>query len=276
MTWATFTITRIEHYERELTVADHLDDVEPSTNQPRRMARRDLLKKGALGAGVAGVVWTSPEIVGLATRPAYAAASSAPAGGNGPPTNNVSNVACSGDVTFNITIPCPPDGHGSKDITIPGGNCPIQVITVDSHWAVGTPTDTSAGRPNRFNDVHAQDKAPWLTYHEFGSHDMSADRPPYLITSVKRANANCSFTSANVSGTNTYLFNPTKTPDPGGTNADSGVVVPPGSYAHKFTPGAVSVSDFSVGWASDPNERADLGAPACGDATAATLKMTCI
>jgi hypothetical protein len=194
-------------------------------------------------------------------------------------------VACSGDSTFNIKLPCPPDGHFSEDLVI-GGNCPTQVITVDSHWAVGAPADTTASRPNRFNDVHAQDKGPWKTF-EAGGSSYDSNSPPYLITSVKRANANCSFTSANVSGVESpdltgefpgpYLFNPTKAPDPGGTNTNSGTVIPPGSYAHKFAPGAISVADFSVGWASDPNERADLGGAFCSNTdTSATLKMHCV
>jgi hypothetical protein len=246
-------------------VADNLDDVEPSTTEPRRMARRDLLKKGAMGAGVAGVVWTSPEILGLVTRPAYAAASSAPSSDSGPPSN-VSNVACTGDIGFNIKIPCPPDGHFTKDVVIAGGNCPTQVITVDSHWAVGQPHDATASRPNAFNDIHAQDKGPWKIYEAGGSFYDSNTLPPYLITSIKRANANCSFDhfvagdagvpgSGAIVGGNDFFFNPVT--------------------KQKFSDAAVTAADISIGWASDPNERADLGQPLCSDATSAKLHMHC-
>ena len=39
--------------------------------------RRDLLKKTAVGAAAAGVVWSAPRVEGLSMRPSYAAASSA-------------------------------------------------------------------------------------------------------------------------------------------------------------------------------------------------------
>ncbi len=226
-------------------MTDEIDDVEGAASKSR-MGRRDVLKKGAVGAGVAGVVWAAPEIIGLSTSPAYAAASS----------HSVSNQPCSGDANFAIKIPCPPDGHLSKDLVIASGNCPPQVITVDSHWAVGTPKDATADRPNAFNDIHAQDKAPWKTYHAGGNSDLSNDRPPYLITSIKRANAHCSFTAATFNGTNTYLFNPVT--------------------KQKFNGAFATASDVSIGWASDPNERADLGQPFCGDGTSATVTMHCM
>lgn len=40
------------------------------------IGRRDAIKKAAIGATAAGVVWSAPRIEGLSLRPAYAAATS--------------------------------------------------------------------------------------------------------------------------------------------------------------------------------------------------------
>lgn len=231
-------------------MADELDGVDVTESKARRMDRRAVLKKGAVGAGMAGVIWAAPEIVGLATSPAYASASS---------SRTISNAPCTADLVFDLSIPCPPGGHGVKDFPATG-NCPDQKVTVDTHWAVGTPHDTTASRPNAFNDVHAQDKGPWKTFHAGGNSDISPNRPPYIIVGIKRANANCSFETVEADtsfhGTNDFFFNPVT--------------------KQKFSDASQTLADISIGWASDPNERADLGAPLCVSDTGAHLHMKCI
>jgi hypothetical protein len=138
----------------------------------------------------------------------------------------------------------------------PAGNCGLQVINVDSHWAVGTPKDTTADKPNAFTDITPQDKGPWKTYHSGGNSDLNANVPPYIVVGIHRANTNCSFDSVTFTGTNGEFFNPVT--------------------KQKFNGAALSGSDIAVGWASDPNERADLGGPTCSNTdTKAHLKMHC-
>ncbi|MGH9028067.1 MAG: twin-arginine translocation signal domain-containing protein [Acidimicrobiales bacterium] len=235
-------------------MAENLEGVEESTKEPFRLDRRDLLKKGAIGAAAVGVVWAAPEIIGLTTAPAYAQG-----------TSGLSTTPCSGDITFDLAIPCPPSGHGSANET-PSANCGVQGITVDSHWAIGQPHDTTADRPNAFNDVTPQDAAPWKHFHTGGSYDLSNDVPPYIVVGVHRntGNTHCKFTAADFTGTEpvdapsdyTNFFNP--------------------QTKQKFT-GAFQTSDVvSVGWAADPNERADLGAPYCSNTdTKASLHLHC-
>jgi hypothetical protein len=66
-----------------------------------RIGRRDALKKAAVGAGVAGIVWTAPRIADLSLAPDYAAASS---GG------------CSGVFTFNIALPGSTNDHSDLEV----------------------------------------------------------------------------------------------------------------------------------------------------------------
>ena len=47
-------------------------------NAQNATTRRDVLRKGAVAAGVAGVAWSAPRVEGLSLRPNYAAAQSAP------------------------------------------------------------------------------------------------------------------------------------------------------------------------------------------------------
>lgn len=77
--------------------SDSVDGGDPTTT-----ARRDLLKKIGIGAGVAGVVWTSPRIEGLSMRQDYAAAQTA---GDTPP----------------IDVPIPPF---DQNFPIDGGGTP--------------------------------------------------------------------------------------------------------------------------------------------------------
>jgi len=64
----------------------------------RQIGRRDLLKKGAMGAGVVGVVWAAPAIEGLTLSPAYGVAAS---GG------------CHGTFLFDVKLPRPSTQHAS-------------------------------------------------------------------------------------------------------------------------------------------------------------------
>jgi hypothetical protein len=82
-----------------------MDEVEAGTpnvadeqDGDSRIGRRDALKKAAVGAGVAGIVWSAPKIADLSLAPDFAAAAS---GG------------CSG--TFTIDVPLP----GDRDSTDP-------------------------------------------------------------------------------------------------------------------------------------------------------------
>jgi hypothetical protein len=47
---------------------------------PKVVSRRDALKKAAIGAGIAGAVWSAPRIEGLSLVPDYAAAGTIPPG----------------------------------------------------------------------------------------------------------------------------------------------------------------------------------------------------
>jgi len=69
----------------------------PETGE-RHIGRRDLLKKGAMGAGVVGVVWAAPAIEGLTLSPAYGVAAS---GG------------CHGTFLFDVKLPRDTTQHAS-------------------------------------------------------------------------------------------------------------------------------------------------------------------
>ncbi len=65
---------------------DDLHDEGEAGSEKPGFDRRDLLKKGAIGAGAAGVVWAAPKIEGLSLRPDYASA------GTSGPGNDTPNI----------------------------------------------------------------------------------------------------------------------------------------------------------------------------------------
>jgi hypothetical protein len=105
------------------TVDETPDNVGPT--------RRDVLKKAAVGAGVAGVVWTAPAVVGLSMTPAFAAA-----GSKTPPV-------CAGDFTFDVKLPGNIHSPSSSIGTASGKACTDLTLQVSSHYDLHPPGNQS-------------------------------------------------------------------------------------------------------------------------------------
>ena len=75
-----------------------------------QQSRRDLLKKGAVGATVAGVVWQAPKVRGLSLRPDYAAAGTDSCVGT---FSVIVSDHCGGDAINNTSPPLTPCSPGT-------------------------------------------------------------------------------------------------------------------------------------------------------------------
>src|SRR5207244_411428 len=125
----TVVSSRTEMSAEEAQMADRLDDGTDLEQDEGTIGRRDVLKRSAVGAAAAGIVWAAPTITGLSVRPDYAAAAS-------PGT-------CQGTFGANADVP-----HGTPDST----------TTSDSKTAAcGTRAHTTAasGRPAPISDPPA-------------------------------------------------------------------------------------------------------------------------
>lgn len=159
-------------------------------------------------------------------------------------SSGLSSVACTGGASFDLALPCPAPGHSSNSVT-PSGNCGVQGITADTQYADAHPHDAVKGVADQFDKV-----------------TINNATGAYLLFSVHRStgNTHCKFTGVTFDGTEPYQFNPT----------DHTVNGRP----TKFN-GAFSTSDqIQIGFASDPNERADLGTAVCEGKAHITLTCT--
>ncbi len=222
------------------------NDIGATDGEARRFNRRAALKKGAVGAGVVGVVWAAPAIEGLSLTPAYASASS-----------GLSTVMCTGSAKFSLTIPCPAPGHSSSDVT-PTGNCGIQGITADTRLANAHPHDSVKSVADQFDSVNYNDN-PNTNNADAGYPYNNKNKFVVLTVHRNTGNEHCKFTGVTFDGTSPYQFNPTN------HNVNG--------RPTKFN-GAFATSDqIQIGFASDPNERADLGQAPCEGT--AHISLTC-
>ncbi|MEM7091570.1 MAG: hypothetical protein AAF567_01100 [Actinomycetota bacterium] len=97
-------------------------------DEPETVNRRDMIKKTAAGAAIAGVVWSAPKIEGLSLRPNYAAA------GSGGPFN--ASVSVMGTGTFSAAFN---GGAGNIQISANTGGASSPII------AAITPTLNGGG-----------------------------------------------------------------------------------------------------------------------------------
>lgn len=118
----------------------------PGENESAAFDRRALLKKSAVGAAAAGVVWTAPRIEGLSLRPSYAAASSA-----GLSSASFSVVGNSSVFLVSRTAPL-----GGGDVAVAAAGQDINRITVDRVMYNGSGTP-SFGTVNTTN--------PWWSFN---------------------------------------------------------------------------------------------------------------
>jgi hypothetical protein len=90
------------------------DAVEANDGSSKEIDRRSALKKAAVAAGAAGVVWAAPKVEGLSLRPAYASAGTQGPGNDFPPggQNFTGNFGFSGN--YNMVL----GNHGSANFNL--------------------------------------------------------------------------------------------------------------------------------------------------------------
>jgi len=221
------------------------------------LGRRDVLKRGAIGAGVMGVVWASPVIEGLSLRPDYAAAASGRQG----------NPHCTADYKSDQVLGCVKEGAGTdgnvgsdthpastghQDAIIPG-NCGALHITIDQHWA-------NIGHQRRQTNLgcNPQNGTP---NGGAGGADFSCDAADVTVAdangqnrlvTIKRAagNANCLFHDVKFDGKLSRI---------------GGVFATNPKTGNHGTGASETGDQLQVLFQNDPNYRGDLGRPnGCG------------
>lgn len=93
------------------------EDDEGGPTGPDAGGRRGLLKKAAVGAATAGVVWTAPRIEGLSLRPDYAAAQSA-VGATFDIAIDATHLLPTSTSSFRVPRPNPAPGLNSAALTL--------------------------------------------------------------------------------------------------------------------------------------------------------------
>lgn len=118
-------------------MTDDSMDADGTETDTDRSSRRDLLRKGAVAAGVTAATWAAPSIQGLSLRQDYAAAAScSPATGNaawssvgcgtgnclsGTCNSNLITGACGNMVVSGTVATGHPQGSSNFSLTVPPG-----------------------------------------------------------------------------------------------------------------------------------------------------------
>ena len=131
---------------------------EHNTNDADMIGRRDAIKKTAVGAAAAGVVWSAPRIEGLSLRPIYAAAAS----GAGGPFNFDIGISSTGGAALSYSIASPPGldnirvtrtASGQTSIFFSHGGASFGGGAAGSVTAADTPTPGWFASPSGPNDI---------------------------------------------------------------------------------------------------------------------------
>jgi hypothetical protein len=125
-------------------------DISPSEPEldPKVVSRRDALKKAAIGAGIAGAVWSAPRIEGLSLVPDYAAAGTIPGGST--IQIKATSAACSPLSTTNCWGNCVPSPGGTD------ASCAPFRFTVPAYAPAGPSTgttDATGGVPSAYSST---------------------------------------------------------------------------------------------------------------------------
>jgi hypothetical protein len=216
-----------------------------SEGDDRRVGRRDAIKRGAVGAGVMGVVWAAPAIQGLSLRPDYAAAASGSV-----------TAHCTADYKSDQTLGCTfitgdaansQSGHQTADIP---GNCGKLSLSIDQFWAdiSGFKRGTTANNTDTACDPQ---NGPACDSATVTRHDANGN---FRLVTIKRTagNINCKFADVKFDGVISNFDPPHQhTANPKTGNHGSGA--------------SESGDQLQVAFINDPNFRGDVGRPpACG------------
>jgi hypothetical protein len=149
-------------------------DAVDANGSSKEIDRRSALKKAAVAAGAAGVVWAAPKVEGLSLRPAYASAGTQGPGNDFPPggQNFTGNFGFSGNynmvlgqqgsANFNLSMPFVNSGSPVTEtvtlVSAPPG-CTMQLVNfnapvsadADGTWGPGVKNETANVAQQVFN-----------------------------------------------------------------------------------------------------------------------------
>jgi hypothetical protein len=257
-------------------------DIEPNAPEPddgdaSRISRRDALKKGAIGAGVIGVVWSAPVIEGLAIRPAYGAVAS-----------GQQSPHCTADVSSNVQLGCtakqtgggvfgspitgqtphqPSDATGHQDAVIQS-NCGPLKLSIDQFWGdIGSrKRSPTAGKPNttcnpQNGGGNVTTDSPNGDFCDSAVVTRNDANGAWRIVTTKRVagNTNCKFADIKYDG----------------ILADFSLGVTNPKTGNRGTGASESGDQSQIGFTNDPNFVGDLGRVAqCGGTAHVHIKCT--
>jgi hypothetical protein len=239
-----------EEVGREGNVMSELESGAGMVEEASQIDRRDLLKKGVLGVGVAGVVWAAPHIDRLSLRPDYASAASV-------------TKACSGDFTFDAPLPGTKNGPAAGSGNQLGKACTDLTLSIKQDY--GHQVDPS--RADRYWKTVKVDKA---------SGGVNCTITKLTFNPVDVANGPCMSNAPTATGT------PDQCSDNGANNGLYGSYqvfdsAGPGSHAgmyHTDTGYTITANGAYAHFASDPDQSSDLGPPSGGGNVKITVHCT--
>jgi hypothetical protein len=213
-----------------------------------RLDRRDLLKKGAVGVGVVGVVWAAPHIQRLSLRPDYASAASV-------------TKPCTGDFTFDVALPGTMNGPASGSGNQLGKACTD--LTLSTKQTYGAQVD----RADRFwktvtVDKHAGGANCTITKLHFDPSDATNGTCQSNAPTLHGTSDQCSdYGAANPLYGSYLVF------DSAGVGAHSGKYHTDSGYT-------LTSNGAFAHFASDPDQSSDLGPPSGGGHMKVTVHCT--
>lgn len=164
------------------------------------VSRRDALKRGAVGAAVAGAVWNAPQMKGLSIRPRYAAAAS---GG-----------ATTGSSTVGPTMIPDNDPVGiDTPVAFVGLACSITSVSITldiAHTWIGDLTIILTGPGGSVTLLNGSQPQPDGLCNDFGNYGTQAPHAGLMVTLQDSAGTGpiggigCPFTGPGETFTGTY------------------------------------------------------------------------